>query len=247
MGTVGVTLVIPLPGEPRASLIQIKYFRNAPGGVMPAKRLLGLIGPITLLASTALAQMNYWLPKNDISATAGTEFVSTQTVYNTPLSFNPSLHFGNPVAFELDYSRLLKTAKIFGIRAELPVAIYPRMNLNLAAHGIPNDIGALFVTPSVRANIFVNDSVSPWVSVGGGYGRFWYSSSDEFYGANTGPSGSNTGVVQFGAGLDVWFWNHWGFRGEARDFYSGEPSYNVDTNRSRQHNYYVGAGMIYRF
>ncbi len=127
---------------------------------------------------------------------------------------------------------MLKTAKIFGIRAELPVGIYPRMNMNLAYNGIPKDIGALFVTPSVRANIFANDSVSPWVSVGGGYGRFRYASVNEFYGPNTGPSGSNTGVVQFGAGLDVYFWNRWGFRAEARDFYSGEPSYNVDTNRS---------------
>ena len=187
------------------------------------------------------------MPVNDFSATVGTEFVSTQTVYNTALSFNPSLHFARPWAFAFNYSRLLKTAKIFGIRAELPVAIYPKMDLNLAAHGIPNDIGALFVTPSVRVNIFSNDNVSPWVSVGGGYGRFRYAHSDEFYGTNTGPSGSNTGVVQFGTGLDVWFWDHWGFRGEARDFYSGEPSYNVDTNRSRQHNYYVGVGVLYRF
>ncbi|MFZ3341728.1 MAG: hypothetical protein WA213_12655 [Terriglobales bacterium] len=231
----------------RASLIQTKYFRNTPGGVMPAKRLLGRFIPVVLLASSAWAQMNYFLPVNDFSATAGTEFVSTQTVYNTGLSFNPSLHFARPWAFAFNYSRLLKTAKIFGIRAELPVGIYPRMDLNLAAHGIPNDIGALFVTPSVRVNIFSNDNVSPWVSVGGGYGRFRYAHSDEFYGTNTGPSGSNTGVVQFGTGLDVWFWDRWGFRGEARDFYSGEPSYNVDTNRSRQHNYYVGVGFLHRF
>jgi len=34
---------------------------------------------------------------------------------------------------------------------------------------------------------------------------------------------------------------------EARDFYSGIPDYDVDTGRSRQHNYYVGVGVIYRF
>ncbi|MGH9642144.1 MAG: hypothetical protein ACRD3Q_06925 [Terriglobales bacterium] len=218
---------------------------------MSAKRLLagiaGAVAPLIVLASSAGAQMRYFPPKNDVSATAGTEFVSTQTVYNTGLSFNPSLHFGNPIAFAFNYSRLLKTAKVFGIRAEVPVGIYPRMNMNLAAHGIPKDIGALFVTPSVRVNIFSNDSVSPWVSVGGGYGRFRYAPVDEFYGANTGPHGTNTGVVQFGAGLDVWPWDRWGFRGEARDFYSGEPSYNVDTNRSRQHNYYVGVGVLHRF
>jgi hypothetical protein len=236
----------PTPAT-RASLFEIKYFLDTPEEWMSAKRLLSLIVTAMWLACSAWAQMSYFTPRNDASATVGTEFVSTQTVYNTGLSFNPSLHFGNPIAFAFNYGRLLKTVKIFGIHGELPVGIYPRMNMNLAAHGIPNDFGALFITPSVRANIFANDSVSPWVSVGGGYGRFRYAPRDEFYGANTGPSGSNTGVVQFGAGLDVWFWQRWGFRGEARDFYSGEPSYNVDTDRSRQHNYYVGVGVMHRF
>jgi hypothetical protein len=54
-------------------------------------------------------------------------------------------------------------------------------------------------------------------------------------------------VVQFGAGLDVWVWHSWGARLEARDFYSGAPALNVDTGRSRQHNYYVGLGVVHRF
>jgi hypothetical protein len=218
------------------------------GGEMSAKRFVGVVGFVAMLAGSAWPQMNYFTPKNDVSVTVGTEFVSTQTVYNTGLSFTPSLHFGNPIAFDFDYSRLLKTAKVFAFRAEVPVGIYPRMNLNLAKNAVPKDIGALFVTPSLRVNMFANDSVSPWVSVGGGYGRFRYAPVLEFGGLpNPGPSGTNTGVVQFGAGLDVWYWNTWGFRGEVRDFYSGEPSYNVDTNRSRQHNYYVGVGVIHRF
>jgi hypothetical protein len=129
----------------------------------------------------------------------------------------------------------------------LPVAIAPRTDLNTAYHGIPKDIGALFVTPSVRVNFFSRDSVTPWVSAGGGYGRFRNSPDLNFYGTNPGPGGSNTGVVQFGAGLDVWVWHHWGARLEVRDFYSGEPDLNVDTGRSRQHNYYVGIGVAHRF
>jgi hypothetical protein len=208
---------------------------------MSAKRVLGMVAPVVLLASSA------WAQKNDVSVTVGKTFVSTQTVLNTGLSFNPPLHFGNEESVAFNYSRLLKTVKVFGIRGEVPVAIYPRMDLNTAYHGIPKDIGALFITPSVRVNIFSEDSVSPWVSVGGGYARFREAPTDNFYGPNLGPTGTNTGVVQFGAGLDVWFWQHWGFRGEARDFYSGAPALNVDTGRSRQHNYYVGAGVMHRF
>jgi hypothetical protein len=121
------------------------------------------------------------------------------------------------------------------------------MNLNYYYDQIPKDMGALFVTPSLRMNIFAGDRVTPWVSVGGGYGRFWESSSLNFYGTNPGPTGTNTGVVQFGTGLDVWVWRHWGARFEARDYYSGVPDLNIDTGRSRQHNYYVGLGVGYRF
>jgi hypothetical protein len=215
---------------------------------MSAKRLLGVLVPVVFLASSVLAQVN------EASLTAGKTFVSTQTILNSGLSPNPKLHFGNEETVAFNYSRLLKTKGIFGIRAELPVAIYPRMDLNTAYHGIPKDMGALFITPSVRVNIFSADNFTPWVSAGAGYGRFRYAQELNFpYGTYAGPSGSNTGVIQFGGGLDAWIFNRWGARLEVRDFYSGEPDLNalsgahITTNRSRQHNYYVGIGVVHRF
>ncbi|HKC01532.1 MAG TPA: hypothetical protein VKD23_22300 [Terriglobales bacterium] len=204
---------------------------------MSAKRLAVLVVPVLVLVASALAQVN------EVSITAGRSFVSTQTVQSTGLP----VHFGNEESVAFNYGRLLKTFKVFGLYAELPVAIYPRMDLNYNLDQVPKDIGALFVTPSVRMNIFSGDSVTPWVSVGGGYGRFREAPRLNFYGANPGPTGSNTGVVQFGAGLDVWPWERWGARFEARDFYSGVPALNVDTGKSRQHNYYVGVGVVHRF
>jgi hypothetical protein len=148
---------------------------------------------------------------------------------------------------EFNYGRLLKSHKIFGLYGEVPVAIYPRMDLNYRDNMIPKDIGALFITPSVRLNIFSGEGVTPWVSAGGGYGRFREAPLLNWYGPNLGPTGTNTGVIQFGTGLDVWVWHRWGARLEARDFYSGVPALNVDTGRSRQHNYYVGIGVVHRF
>jgi hypothetical protein len=216
---------------------------------MSAKRLAVLVVLVLVLVSGALAQGSMEpTPVNQLSLTAGRTFVSTETIQNPPAGdTNPKIHFGNPASVAFNYGRLLTTHSIFGIYAEVPVAIYFRMDLNTGANLIPKDIGALFVTPSVRVNIFSRDSVSPWVSVGGGYGRFREASELNFFGANPGPTGTNTGVVQFGAGLDVWVWHRFGARLEARDFYSGNPALNVDTNRSRQHNYYVGAGVAYRF
>lgn len=207
---------------------------------MAAKRLSGMVVPVLFLASSALAQIN------EASVTIGRTFVSTQGIENST-SPDPNIHFGNPTSVAFNYARLLKTMKIFGLKAELPVAIYPRMDLNTYQNVIPADVGAVFVTPSARLNIFSGDSVSPWVSAGGGYGRFRYAPRLNFYGPNPGPGGSNTGVLQLGAGLDAWIWHRWGARLELRDFYSGEPDFNVDTGRSRQHNYYVGAGVMHRF
>jgi hypothetical protein len=208
---------------------------------MSVKRLLGVVLPLAFMVSSAWAQVN------EVSVTVGRSFVSSQTILNSGLSFNPSVHFGNEESVAFNYARLVKSWKIFGFNAELPVAIYPRMDLNTQFNGIPKDIGALFVTPSIRMNIFSGDSVTPWLSAGGGYGRFREAPVLNYFGKNPGPTSSNTGVVQFGAGLDVWIWHSWGLRTEARDFYSGVPALNVDTGRSRQHNYYVGIGVAHRF
>jgi len=203
---------------------------------MSAKRLAVLVVPVLVLIASAVAQIN------EVSITAGRTFVSTQRVTTTGLP----VHFGNEESVAFNYARFLKSFKVFGLYAELPVAIYPRMDVNYHLGTTPKDIGALFVTPSVRMNIFSGDSVTPWVSVGGGYGRFREAPVTLYENPNP-SSGSNTGVVQFGAGLDVWFWHTWGGRFEARDFYSGTPALNVDTGRSRQHNYYVGVGVTHRF
>lgn len=219
---------------------------------MSAKRLAVIVTPLLIFISGAMAQdYNNWSGINELSITAGRAFVSTQTITNTPGNPDPRIHFGNEEAVEFNYGRLLKTRKIFGLYAELPVAIYPRMDLNTYENIIPKDIGALFITPSLRVNIFSGQGVTPWVSVGGGYGRFRESSAHNFFQPPSGPfttTGTNTGVIQFGAGFDVWFWNRWGARFEARDFYSGNPKLgDATTSNSRQHNYYVGLGVVHRF
>jgi hypothetical protein len=214
-----------------------KCIAQCSGGEMSAKRLAVLVVPVLVLVSSALAQVN------EVSITAGRTFVSTQTVPTTGLP----VHFANEESVAFNYGRFLKTFKVFGLYAELPVAIYPRMDVNYHLGTTPKDIGALFVTPSVRVNIFSGESVTPWVSVGGGYGRFREAPVTLYENPNPGSTGTNTGVVQFGAGLDVWVWHSWGGRFEARDFYSGNPALNVDTGRSRQHNYYLGVGVIHRF
>ncbi len=207
---------------------------------MSPKRLAALIVCVVILISSAFAQ------RNEISATLGRTFVSSQTIKGAQF-FNPDVHFGNGLTIGGNYSRLLKTHGIFGISGEVPFVYSFDMDLNTGQNLIPEGYKSYFVTPSVRVNFFSGEGVSPWVSVGGGYGSFRMSDQLVFGGPNPGKTSTNTGVFQFGGGLDVWPWQKWGLRLEARDFYSGVPDLNVTTVRSRQHNIYVGGGVIRRF
>jgi hypothetical protein len=97
-----------------------KCIAQCSGGEMSAKRLAVLVVPVLVLVSSALAQVN------EVSITAGLTFVGTQTVPTTGLP----IHFGNEESVAFNYSRFLKSFKVFGLYAELPVAIYPRMDVN---------------------------------------------------------------------------------------------------------------------
>jgi len=99
--------------------------------------------------------------------------------------------------------------------------------------------------------LFPNVDVSPWISFGGGLGHFQASSDLLFFGKNTGNRGETTGVLQGGVGLDVRIpylrIQRLKIRVEARDDWSGVPPLNVNTGKTRQHNYYVAGGLLYRF
>ena len=207
---------------------------------MSPQRLVALAVFVVMLVACAGAQVN------EISGTIGRTFVSSQRIQGANF-FNPDIHFGNGLTLGGNYSRLLKSHGIFGISAELPVAYAIDMDLNTGANVIPAQYQSLFITPSVRVNFFNDQAFSLWVSAGGGYGLFKMSHELLYGGPNPGKLTTNTGVFQFGTGVDVFPWSRWGLRLEARDYYSGVPDLNVTTVRSRQHNIYVGGGLIRRF
>lgn len=120
-------------------------------------------------------------------------------------------------------------------------------NVHFDLNLVPKDYKSFFVPPAIRANLFPSNGISPWVSVGGGLGYFKESSSLEFFGTNPGKTGTTSGVFQAGAGLDIKLFSRFSVRGEARDFYSDIPQLNVDTGKTRQHNFFVGGGVIWHF
>ena len=131
--------------------------------------------------------------------------------------------------------------------AEVPFVANPDEDLHAAQNLVPGQYSSYFVTPAVRLKLFPDLAVSPWVSLGGGFGHFGPSSTLLFGGPNPLKSGTTTGVLQAGLGLDVKIIGKFSARGEVRDFWSGEPNLGVNTGKSRQHNILVAGGIVWHF
>ena len=180
--------------------------------------------------------------KNELAGLLGRTFISDQGIRGATF-FDNNVHFGSGLTFEANYARRVLGAGIASISVEVPFVFNWDEELRSDAVEIPKSLKMYFLTPSARLNIFSESAVSPWVSFGGGFGHF--SGSSTLSGVPT--NSTTTGALQAGVGLDVRVFHSFSVRGEARDFWSGVPQLNVDTGKSRQHNYFVAAGIVWRF
>lgn len=190
---------------------------------------------------------------NELGVSVGRTFISDQTVPNTSF-FDNTVHSGKGLSFDFFYARQLKFFRWAdsAVGVEIPVIYNPDEDLHYGLNVIPKQYSSVFATPALRLNFVRNFIVSPWVSFGGGIGHFSASSDLESLGApNTGERTKTTGVLHGGVGFDVPFppvkLRGLKFRFEARDNWSGVPPINVDTGKTRQHNYYVGGGVVLPF
>ena len=195
---------------------------------------IGTLVAICTLVAQGAAQ------KNELSGILGRTFIADQGIQGAP-AYDPNLRFGKGLTFEINYARLITVRPVWSLALEVPFVV----NLDEDAHTYLHPFlsyRSFFVTPSARVNVFPTTAVSPWVSFGGGFGSFGGISN-----GSASTSGSTTGVVQAGVGLDVKLTKRFTIRGEARDFWSGVPDLNVNTGKSRQHNIFVGGGLIWHF
>ena len=181
--------------------------------------------------------------KNEVAGLLGRTFISDQGIRGATF-FDNNVHFGSGLTFEANYARRVLGAGIASISVEVPFVFNWDEELRSDAVQIPKSLKMYFLTPSARLNIFSDSAVSPWVSFGGGFGHFSESSTLSGVPSN---SGTTTGALQAGVGLDVRVFGNFSVRGEARDFWSGVPQLNVDTGKSRQHNYFVAGGIVWHF
>jgi hypothetical protein len=197
---------------------------------------------VALVSSLASAQEE----KNQLTGIVGRTFISNESIKGATFS-NPFVGFGNGFSFEVNYSRYVITTPLFALSGEVPVVVNFDEDINSGADLVPSDYRSYFITPAARVNLLPAMAVSPWVSFGAGFGHFSENSSLISGGTNPGKS-KTTGVLQAGFGLDVRIWRRISIRGEVRDFWSGEPDFPLaPTGKTRQHNFFVGAGATWHF
>ena len=135
-------------------------------------------------------------------------------------------------AIEGTYAHRLANFRVASLHLELPFMFTPTRKTGF----LSPDFSTFFFTPSLRLKFLPSSGVSPFVSAGGGLGRF-----------KQGSTSDNHGAFQVGGGLD--FKTHLpllGFRIEARDFVTGAPSFSSLTN-NHLNNLFVGGGVVFHF
>jgi len=202
---------------------------------------------VAVLVSVCAFVANASAQKNELSGLVGRTLISDQTITASTVTDN-KLRFGNGLSFEVNYARRVMSAGLFSVSLEVPFVINPDEDLHAALpNRVPESYKSYFVTPAGRLNLFPDLAISPWVSVGGGFGHFSESSNLLFGGSNTGKTGTTSGVFQAGGGLDVRFFRRFSLRGEVRDFWAAEPQTSVNTGNSRQHNLFASGGLVWHF
>lgn len=199
----------------------------------------------TMLGSLAAAQDE----KNEVGGMIGRIFISNRGITG---GTDPGtvIAFGKGLTFEGEYARRMFVTPIFAVSAEALVAYNGDEKVNGGVYGndvVPSKLSELFVTPAARVNLFPTTAVSPWVSFGAGFGHISEGSNLVYLSPNPGKS-TTSAVIEGGLGLDVKVWKALSIRGEVRDYWSGEPDFPLaPTSKSRQHNYFVGGGVFWRF
>jgi hypothetical protein len=213
---------------------------------MFGKRLwIAVVMVVTMLAASAVAQDE----KNEVGGSFGGTFISNQGI-KSGAAANTIIASGKGISFDVEYARRFIVTPIFALSGEAVVMVNHDEDINGGSYlhaVVPPQYSELFVTPGARLNLFPTTAVSPWVSFGVGFGHISQNSTLIYGGTNPGKS-TTSAAIQGGVGLDVKVWKRLSIRGEARDFWSGAPDFPLaPTGKTRQHNYFVGGGVFWRF
>jgi len=149
--------------------------------------------------------------------------------------------------YQVNYGRRFYSGKSTALYWEIHFTGTPSTDIQSTNLSVPRNYASLFLTPGIRVKFLPQSPLSPYLVVGGGYGRFDESDFLITDQPNTGKRGTNTGAFDFGGGADWKVWRFISARGEVRDFISGNPQLHVSLSGSKQHNVLISGGFALGF
>lgn len=160
----------------------------------------------------------------------------------------------NGVPFNVSSGLALQASYAYRLFRAGPASVYvgihglanPQRSITSTNGSLSRDIATLYLVPNITVKLFPRKRLVPWATLGGGYGDYEQSTTILSGAANGAPRQLARGVLMYGGGLDVPVWRFVALRAEIRDFYSGNPAYNVPLPSS-QHNVVAGGGLVLRF
>lgn len=167
------------------------------------------------------------------------------------LSLNPvpaiDATFDGALTYQFNYANRVVNGEVASLYLELAVTGAPRTGVRSDNFLLPRTYSTLIFTPGLKLKVFPRGGFSPYIVGGAGLGRF--SLSDTNIGGGPVPGdGSNTSFVfTYGGGVDLNILGPLSVRGEVRDYLAGTPNFGALTLNDRQHNLFIGAGIVLRF
>jgi opacity protein-like surface antigen len=180
-------------------------------------------------------------PKNELGFTlGGIPSLSRSTSQQ-------SLDLGAGTAFGINYGRRFVSSRNVALYGEVEFLASPLRDVSSNIGSATKNFASLYVTPGVRLKFFPTSAISPYAVVGGGYADYEQSTARLDGLPNPASRQLARGAFDFGAGVDVHVWRWVALRGEARDFYTGAPAYNLSSITGGQHNVEISGGFVLRW
>lgn len=185
-----------------------------------------------------------------VSATAQTHEIGlTLGRISGPTRSSPAgeLSLDSGIALQANYGYRFLVRKSFALSAEVHFLANGQREIRSQNLSATRDVATAYLTPGLRVKFAPGSRLSPYVTAGGGYALYEQSHFRIDEAPNAAPRFIHRGALMFGGGVDMPVWRWLGFRLEARDFYTGNPSFNTAVSSSCQHNVVFGGGFVLSF
>jgi Outer membrane protein beta-barrel domain len=180
-------------------------------------------------------------PRNELGFTLGGIPSLSRSTSQQSLDLDPGTAFG------VNYGRRIVSGNKVALYGEIDLLASPLRDVSSNISSATRNFASLYVTPGVRLKFFPASAISPYAAVGGGYADYEQSTTQLDGQPNPASRQLARGVFDFGAGVDVHVWRWIALRGEARDFYTGSPAYNLANISGGQNNVAISGGFVLRW